>query len=145
MSLNIVKVGFHDKVPGLWAFEAQMPFQKYQRPPIVFRWCLKDLIILGKLMLSKSVLVKNKITWMYSLGLVFISFRSISMVHRKKLSDKSLETVRNFSSSSSFHIISLASSKTFWMVPISLSLFSIDIQRITDTLRQLNSTRIPNT
>ena len=24
-------------MPGLWAFEAQLPFQKYQRPSIVFR------------------------------------------------------------------------------------------------------------
>ena len=34
-----VKVWFHDKVTGLWAFEVPLPYQKYQRPPIVVR-CL---------------------------------------------------------------------------------------------------------
>ena len=36
-SLNFVKVGFPDKMTGLWAFEGQMPYQKYQGPPIVVR------------------------------------------------------------------------------------------------------------
>ena len=34
----MVKVGFPDKVAGLWAFDTQMPFQKYQGPPIVVRY-----------------------------------------------------------------------------------------------------------
>ena len=34
----MVKVAFFDKVTGSWAFEAQIPFQKYQQAPIVFRW-----------------------------------------------------------------------------------------------------------
>ena len=34
---TFVKVGFHDKVAGFWAFEEQMPYQKYQRPPISVR------------------------------------------------------------------------------------------------------------
>ena len=37
MSLNFVKVGFHDKVTGLCAFEEQIPYQKYQGPTIVVR------------------------------------------------------------------------------------------------------------
>ena len=32
-----MKVGFYDKVTGLWAFEEQIPFQKYQGPLIVVR------------------------------------------------------------------------------------------------------------
>ena len=32
-----MKVGFLDKVTGLWAFEEQIPYQKYQGPPIVVR------------------------------------------------------------------------------------------------------------
>ena len=35
---TFVKVGFPDKVTGLRAFEGQMPYQKYQGPPIVVRW-----------------------------------------------------------------------------------------------------------
>ena len=31
---TFVKVGFPDKVTGLWAFEGQIPYQKFQGPPI---------------------------------------------------------------------------------------------------------------
>ena len=34
---TFVKVGFHDKVTGLWAFEVQVPHQNYQQPPIVVK------------------------------------------------------------------------------------------------------------
>ena len=34
---TFVTVEFHDKVPGFLAFEVQMPYQKYQQPPIVVR------------------------------------------------------------------------------------------------------------
>ena len=34
---TFVKVGFPDRITGLWAFEGQMPYQKYQGPPIVVR------------------------------------------------------------------------------------------------------------
>ena len=55
----MVKVGFPDKVTGLWAFERQMPFQKYQGSAIVVRYELllawnkkkavwQDVIFLGK-------------------------------------------------------------------------------------------------
>ena len=36
--LTFVKVWFPDKVTGLWAFETQMPFQKYQGSAIVVRF-----------------------------------------------------------------------------------------------------------
>ena len=50
---TFVKVGFPDKVTGLWAFERQMPFQKYQGPPIVVRlgedsFCMAGVSICGK-------------------------------------------------------------------------------------------------
>ena len=32
-----MKLWFHDKVTGLWVFEVQVSYQKYQRPPIVVR------------------------------------------------------------------------------------------------------------
>ena len=35
MSLNFCKVGFPDKVTGLWAFEEHLSYQKYQGPPRV--------------------------------------------------------------------------------------------------------------
>ena len=38
MSLNFCKVGFPDKLTGLWAFEEHLSYQKYQGPPIVVRW-----------------------------------------------------------------------------------------------------------
>ena len=72
-----VKVGFLDKVTGLWAFEGHLPFQKYQGPPIVVRsehfywdWrgyeiqkiqmqlCKKLFTIV--LNLAKNLLAKNK-------------------------------------------------------------------------------------
>ena len=38
MSLNFVKVGFHDEVSGFWAFKVQMPYEKYQPTPILVRF-----------------------------------------------------------------------------------------------------------
>ena len=38
MSLTFVKVGFYDKETGFLAFEVQMPYQKYQQPPILVRF-----------------------------------------------------------------------------------------------------------
>ena len=35
--MSLIKVGFPDKMTGLWAFEVQMPYQKYQGPPTVVR------------------------------------------------------------------------------------------------------------
>ena len=34
---TFVKLGFYDKVTGLWAFEVQMPCQKYTSRPILVR------------------------------------------------------------------------------------------------------------
>ena len=34
---TFVKAGFLDKVTGLWAFEEQIPYPKYQWPTIVIR------------------------------------------------------------------------------------------------------------
>ena len=35
---TFVKVQFYDKGPGFWAFEEHLPYQKYQRPPILVRY-----------------------------------------------------------------------------------------------------------
>ena len=35
-----VKLKFHDKVTGFWAFEGHLPYQKYHRPPIAVRYPL---------------------------------------------------------------------------------------------------------
>ena len=35
---TFVKVGFHDKGTGFGAFEEQMPYQKYQQPPILVKY-----------------------------------------------------------------------------------------------------------
>ena len=51
-----VKEGFPDKVTGLWAFEGQMPYQKYQGPPIVVRW----IIITGSKSLKKGQKIVEK-------------------------------------------------------------------------------------
>ena len=37
---DFVKVGFHEKVVGFWAFEDLLPFQKYRRPPILVRYVI---------------------------------------------------------------------------------------------------------
>ena len=33
---------YHNKVTGFWAFEVQMPYQKYQRPSILVRYQLSN-------------------------------------------------------------------------------------------------------
>ena len=43
----MAKARFSDKVTGLWAFETQMPFQKYQGPPIVVRLQQQNLFFLA--------------------------------------------------------------------------------------------------
>ena len=57
---TFVKVGFTDKVTGLWGFEGQMPYQKYQGPPIVVRLSLNNS---GKFTGPSGMSTSNWVLW----------------------------------------------------------------------------------
>ena len=57
--LTFVKVGFPDNMTGLWAFEGQMPYQKYQGSPIVVRWETNEYSMDSKKWPNVHLLIKD--------------------------------------------------------------------------------------
>ena len=79
--LTFVKVRILDKVIGLWAFEVQTLYQKYQGPPIVviFKWPYCFPFFLGEVVMSlelesayESLLFRNELPVAWRL----LAFRS---------------------------------------------------------------------